>query len=299
MKLKIKLKKIQNIKKNKNLMNDIKLRFKCCLIGDGGVGKTSFCKKLSSTRHDIGTKYLSTLGAEIHQILVETNYGNIMLDVWDTVGQEKFGTLRSSWYSKSKVIIIMFDVTSLNSYNNVMLKWYDDIIKFSPNSLIILCGNKIDLINSRIVHENMAKQLNLTYFDISAKNNVNLNEVLFYIVQNLTNIQNIKFLDRPVLYNKNNNTHPIDNNYEDEEMTDDDIYIIDDDDKELTNDDIYIIDDEDITNDITNNLLIHTSDPLPIIDKNGKICWQNELNLKKRKRQDSNENKEERETIEI
>jgi hypothetical protein len=42
--------------------------------------------------------------------------------------------------------------------------------------------------------------------------------------------------------------------------------------------------------------LIHTSDPLPIIDENGKICWQNELNLKKRKKPD---NKEERETIEI
>jgi len=150
--------------------------------------------------------------------------------------------------------------------------------------------------------QNYLKQLNLTYFDISAKNNVNLNEILFYIVQNLTNIQNIKFLDRHVLYNEYNNTHPIDNNYEDEEITDDDIYIIGDDDKELTNDDIYIIDDdEDITNDITNNLLIHTSDPLPIIDKNGKICWQNELNLKKRRRQDNDndENKEERETIEI
>jgi GTP-binding nuclear protein Ran len=281
-------------------MNDIKLRFKCCLIGDGGVGKTSFCKKLLSTRHNIGTKYISTLGAEIHPILIETNYGNIVLDVWDTVGQEKFGRLRSSWYSKCKVFIIMFDVTSLKSYNNVMLKWYDDIIKFSPNSLTILCGNKNDLINLRIVHENNAKQLNMTYFDISAKNNVNLNEMLFYIVKNLTNIQNIKFLDRFVLYKEYNKTHTIDDNYEDEEMTDDDIYIINNDDKELTNDDIYIIDDdEDITNDITNNLLIHTSDPLPIIDENGKICWQNELNFKKRTRQGNDENKEERETIEI
>ena len=278
MKLKIKLKKIQNIKK-KNLMYDIKLRFKCCLIGDGGVGKTSVCKKILSSGYDIGTKYISTLGAEIHPILIETNYGNIMLDVWDTVGQEKFGTLRSSWYSKCKAVIIMFDVTSLDSYNNVMIKWYNDIIKFSPNSLIILCGNKIDLINSRIVHENMAKELNLTYFDISAKNNVNLNEVLFYIVQNLTNIQNIKFLDRHVLYKEYNNTHSIDDHVEDDELTNEDIYIIDDDDdKELTN--------EDITNDITNNLLIHTSDPLPIMDENGNICWQNELNLKKRKRQE-------------
>ncbi|SVB03022.1 uncharacterized protein METZ01_LOCUS155876, partial [marine metagenome] len=127
-------------------MYDIKLRFKCCLIGDGGVGKTSVCKKILSSGYDIGTKYISTLGAEIHPILIETNYGNIMLDVWDTVGQEKFGTLRSSWYSKCKAVIIMFDVTSLDSYNNVMIKWYNDIIKFSPNSLIILCGNKIDLI---------------------------------------------------------------------------------------------------------------------------------------------------------
>jgi len=292
-------------------MNDIKLKFKCCLIGDGGVGKTSFCKKLLSNRHNIQTKYISTLGAEIYPIIIETNYGNIELDIWDTAGQEKFGRLRSSWYSKSKVIIIMFDVSSLNSYNNVISKWYDDIIKCSPNSLIILCGNKIDLINARVVHENQVKQLNLIYFNISVKNDLNLNEMLFYIIQNLTNIQNIKFLDRFVLDNK---TNSINDNYEDEEITDDDIYITDDDiyiiddnyKDQLINDDIYIINDdndndndEDMTNDITNNLLIHTSDPLPIMDENGKICWQNELNLKKRKRKNKNKNEEERETIEI
>ena len=95
-------------------MNDIKLRFKCCLIGDGGVGKTSVCKKMLSSGYDIGTKYISTLATEINPILIETNYGNIALDIWDTVGQEKFGTLRSSWYSKCKAFIIMFDVKLKN-----------------------------------------------------------------------------------------------------------------------------------------------------------------------------------------
>ena len=58
-------------------MNDIKLRFKCCLIGDGGVGKTSFCKNLFN--NDINSKYIPTLGVQIYPIFIKTNYGKMFL----------------------------------------------------------------------------------------------------------------------------------------------------------------------------------------------------------------------------
>ena len=65
--------------------------FKLILVGDGGVGKTTFVK-----RHLTGEfekKYVATLGVEVHPLLFHTNRGPIKFNVWDTAGQEKFKTI--------------------------------------------------------------------------------------------------------------------------------------------------------------------------------------------------------------
>ena len=60
--------------------------FKLILVGDGGVGKTTFVK-----RHLTGEfekKYVATLGVEVYPLLFHTNRGPIKFNVWDTAGQE-------------------------------------------------------------------------------------------------------------------------------------------------------------------------------------------------------------------
>jgi len=66
--------------------------FKLVLVGDGGVGKTTFIK-----RHITGEferKYVATLGVEVRPLDFDTNFGKIRFIVWDTAGQEKTGGLR-------------------------------------------------------------------------------------------------------------------------------------------------------------------------------------------------------------
>jgi small GTP-binding protein len=56
------------------------------LVGDGGVGKTTFVK-----RHLTGEfekKYVATLGVEVHPLTFHTNRGAMKFNVWDTAGQE-------------------------------------------------------------------------------------------------------------------------------------------------------------------------------------------------------------------
>ena len=68
---------------------------KIVLIGDGGVGKTTFIK-----RHLTGEfekKYVATMGAEVHPMNFFTTHGEIKLDVWDTAGQEGLGGLRDGY----------------------------------------------------------------------------------------------------------------------------------------------------------------------------------------------------------
>ena len=62
--------------------------FKMILVGDGGVGKTTFVK-----RHLTGEfekKYVATLGVEVRPLDFHTNLGKIRFNVWDTAGQERF-----------------------------------------------------------------------------------------------------------------------------------------------------------------------------------------------------------------
>lgn len=69
--------------------------YKLVLVGDGGVGKTTFVK-----RHLTGEfekKYIATLGVEVHPMIFYTNHGPIRLNVWDTAGQEKLGGLRDGY----------------------------------------------------------------------------------------------------------------------------------------------------------------------------------------------------------
>lgn len=76
--------------------------FKLILVGDGGVGKTTFVK-----RHLTGEfekKYVATLGVEVHPLVFHTNRGPIKFNVWDTAGQEVSlvslkGTLSTSQYT--------------------------------------------------------------------------------------------------------------------------------------------------------------------------------------------------------
>merc|ERR1712235_94781 len=83
-------------KKNGKMAQEEMPTFKLVLVGDGGVGKTTFVK-----RHLTGEfekKYVATLGVEVHPLVFHTNRGALRFNVWDTAGQEKFGGLRDGYY---------------------------------------------------------------------------------------------------------------------------------------------------------------------------------------------------------
>ena len=126
--------------------------FKLVLVGEGGVGKTTFVK-----RHVTGEfekKYVATLGVEVHPIKFHTNRGEIVFNVWDTAGQEKFGGLRDGYYIQAQCAIIMFDVTSRITYQRVP-NWHRDLERVcnDPSGRripIVLVGNKVDVKDRKV-----------------------------------------------------------------------------------------------------------------------------------------------------
>jgi small GTP-binding protein len=167
--------------------------YKIILLGDGTVGKTSFFKRYFYD--DFDDNYMMTMGVCDKFKFVKINGNEIKLQLWDTAGQERFRSLPRKYYEHADGIILMYDVTDKDSFNNVT-KWMKDITENSKRKTIIyLVGNKIDLIDQKIVEFSealeMATKYNTHLYEISCKFDINVSEVLKKLTHEIYN-DNIK-----------------------------------------------------------------------------------------------------------
>jgi len=160
---------------------------KILLIGDPGVGKSTFCTKLNSG--DFLNSYSSTIGVDFFCIYTDIDSKRYKLQIWDTAGQERFRSITRSYYRNSKIIIVMFD---LNDYDiNSINKWLKEIDLYCGKDIkILLIGNKLDLgknINMTEINK-LIDNNDLEYLEISVKENENFNdffELLHLTINNL------------------------------------------------------------------------------------------------------------------
>jgi len=111
------------------------------------------------------------------------------LQIWDTAGQERFKNIISSYYRGAEGIILVYDITDLDSFNNLN-SWLMEIEKnASKNAYKILIGNKSDLENERKVKfsqgKEFAKQYGMKFFETSAKNTTNVIEAFTAITKEI------------------------------------------------------------------------------------------------------------------
>jgi GTP-binding nuclear protein Ran len=170
-------------------------KFKVVLVGDGGVGKTALVQHYLDT--DFLSSYISTMGVEVRCLRFYTTVGEVILNIWDTAGQEKFGANRDGYYIGADAALIMFDVTAKCTYRSVP-KWYSDLRMVGPDIPIVLTGNKIDC-KSRVVTPNAInfhRKVNLQYYDISVKSNYNTDKLFLYLIRRLLRDDLVYFVDR-------------------------------------------------------------------------------------------------------
>ena len=189
---------------NQENITDLKL----VLVGDGGVGKTTFVK-----RHLTGEfekKYIATIGVEVHPMVFTTNRGKVRFNVWDTAGQEKLGGLRDGYYIDAHCAILMFDVTSRITYKNIPV-WYKDIVRICGENIpIVLVGNKVDDKNRKVKAKQIlfARKHGIQYFDISAKSNYQFEKPFIYLLKKLTGDPNLTLVEEVGLAPSENHLDP-------------------------------------------------------------------------------------------
>lgn len=160
--------------------------FKICLIGDGGVGKTTLLKRCVSGVFE--KRYIPTMGVELDFLTFNTNSEPIRFNVWDTAGQEKFHGLGEGYYIEADACIAMFDLTSVLSLRNLK-GWIHSFRNVCPNVPIVLLGNKVDIIHKKVtskqINEFMEDYENITYYAHSSKSNFNFHEPFLYLAKEL------------------------------------------------------------------------------------------------------------------
>ena len=170
---------------NKGGYYDVK--YKIMVLGESKVDKTQLIKRY--TKNVFGGVYLTTVGMDFQDKIIEIEDKKVRLQIWDTAGQERFRNVTKSYFQSSQGLVLVYDITDRESFEKLNF-WVDNIKNFAPeNAKFILVGNKCDLANERKVSyeegENYAKNLNIKFFEASARDGTNVNELFFYLANEI------------------------------------------------------------------------------------------------------------------
>ena len=144
---------------------------KVVIIGNTGVGKT--CIMLQATKGQFSEEHTVTLGVDFKNQFLLVNKKLCNLQLWDTCGQELHRSMTRVFFKGSDAAFLVYDVTNQSSFEGLR-SWLQELKdSTTPEILIYLVGNKIDLPNravSKAQAEQFAAQNQLSgCFETSAK----------------------------------------------------------------------------------------------------------------------------------
>ena len=148
--------------------------FNIVLLGNSNIGaKTSLMHRYID--NSFPSRTISTIGIDSRIKIVQTDFGKIKLKLWDAEGQERWHTISSTYVKGSHCIILGYDVTDRQSFEEIRKYWDNCVMenKGGDSPLMYLVGNKIDLIEERVVSDeegkSLANDLNMKFFEVSAE----------------------------------------------------------------------------------------------------------------------------------
>lgn len=167
--------------------DDSSISYNFLVLGDQMVGKTSVLERYIN--RTFKTDYILTIGMDKRFKRLEVNNVDVDIFITDTAGQERFRALTKMFYKNTDGILVGFSLTDQKSLESVGY-WINQIKenckKDKPVSLVLF-GNKCDdKENIKVNPEDIEKiknEFDLTYFETSAKENINVTEVFEYLTK--------------------------------------------------------------------------------------------------------------------
>ncbi|PIN05996.1 GTPase Rab11/YPT3, small G protein superfamily [Handroanthus impetiginosus] len=183
--------------------------FKVVVIGDSAVGKTQLLSRFAKNEFCLDSK--STIGVEFQTRTVNIKSKVIKAQIWDTAGQERYRAVTSAYYRGALGAMLVYDVTKRQSFDHVA-RWVDELRAHADSSIVImLIGNKADLVDLRTVPTEdaveFAENQGLYFFETSALRGENMKMAFFKLLEEIHNVVSKKALDSSNLVKPNVSTN--------------------------------------------------------------------------------------------
>ena len=155
---------------------------KVVLLGDSGVGKTCIISRYLTDTFDENST--TTNGATYCSKSVSfAQLGkNLLFDIWDTAGQEKYKALTKFFYKDAAICILVYDICRRNSFDSIKNYWYPQVRENVGENIVLgIAGNKCDLYEKEEIKEEevreWANEIGAVFELTSAQSNTGINEL--------------------------------------------------------------------------------------------------------------------------
>ncbi|CAD5215700.1 unnamed protein product [Bursaphelenchus okinawaensis] len=179
---------MKDLRKRSSVFADAHFSYTVMLLGDSCTGKTCLLIRFKDGTF-MNNNFISTVGIDYRNKLVEVDKYKVKLQIWDTAGQERFRSITSSYYRDADALLLVYDITNRGSFDNIR-NWLTQVKEFAKETVqMTLVGNKVDLSSQRKVKYDEAKQLakayNIPYVETSAKTGQNVKETFDSLARRL------------------------------------------------------------------------------------------------------------------
>ena len=165
--------------------DDYDFIFKVLLLGNSDVGKSSLLLRFVDSVWN--ESFVPTIGVDFKVKTLDIGEKRVKMQIWDTAGQERFRNVVATYFRGSNGILLIYDITSRESFKNLE-SWLIEIEKnASENVLKILIGNKNDLENERVISkeegQDFANRYSMQFIETSAKMDTNVSEAFLTLAK--------------------------------------------------------------------------------------------------------------------
>lgn len=151
------------------------LVFKVIVVGDGGVGKSTMVKRLTT---GLFIPQKITIGTDLASIQIDIeNKGSAKLQIWDFAGEKRFRFFLPNYARGALGCVLCYDITRYQTIKN-LIEWYNIVRDNAANPVFVLVGCKSDLAENRSVDFKNGKEFQEQYkidyfFETSSKSGEN------------------------------------------------------------------------------------------------------------------------------